>query len=330
MRRILPGIVLAGAFAIGASFSAFADAIIYDGNVGLGVKDLGQLNVSGGVASVSGETRVGARYLPATGGEYEVTSHGCECEGWGVSGSGVSGYANNSSGTSGLVSDSFVSDATTATSVTSLTGGSLTVSHSFALSTATDNLYEVVVTITANADVTDVVYRRTMDWDTDPTPFNEYVTIGGTAAAALLSSSDDGFCSSNPLSSCTGILEGSGDFTASGPDDHGANFDFGFGDLLQGESVSFSIFYGGADNLTDALATMIAAGIEVYSLGWSGDDANQDGFSDASGAVTPTFIFGFKGVGGTVVGRVPEPGILFLMGFGLMGMGIARRKARRA
>lgn len=27
-------------------------------------------------------------------------------------------------------------------------------------------------------------------------------------------------------------------------------------------------------------------------------------------------------------GKVPEPGVLFLMGFGLMGMGIARRKAR--
>ena len=28
-------------------------------------------------------------------------------------------------------------------------------------------------------------------------------------------------------------------------------------------------------------------------------------------------------------GKVPEPGVLFLMGFGLMGMGIARRKARQ-
>lgn len=311
---------------------AQASAIISDGKVKLGVDDLAQLNISGAIPSVSGTREVGMRYLPGGAGtdEYEVTSHGCLCEGWGVAASGVAGYANNSLGTAGLAQVSFVSDATTATVVTD--SGNLRVTHSFALSADTDNLYQVVVTIQALADVTNVEYRRTMDWDADPTPFTEYVTIGGTAAATnVLEASNDGFSSSNPLSSICGNFGASctmGDFTDLGPMDHGANFDFDFGDLLSGEEVEFNIFYGGADSVAGAFAAMGAAAIEVYSLGRSGQDVDGDGLSDSTGALTPTYIFGFSGVGGDPVGTVSEPGTMFLLGAGLLGLGLQRRRRR--
>jgi len=302
-------------------------AIITDGNVSLGVDDYGQLNVSGGVADVNGETDVGVRWLDA-GLQYESTSQGCLCEGWGVSGNGITGSANNDDGgASGLSLISFGSTATTATSVVNMQDD-LTITHDFALS-ASDNLYRVSVTIenTSGIDIADLLYRRTMDWDTAPTPFSEFVTIGGTAAAtAVIGATSNGFCSSNPLASCSGTY--TGDFVAAGPADHGANFDFNFGALAAGESYSFDIFYGGAANKRDAFAALGAVGAEVYSLGWSGTDADQDGFEDVvEGRITPTYIFGFSGVGGVKLPPtdVPEPASIAMFGLALMGLA-SRRK----
>jgi len=327
-------VILMGLLTIAAG-AAYGDAIIADGNVKLGVDDYGQLNVAGGVDDVAPgtETIVGLRYLPpsAGGDEYESTSHGCLCEGWGVAADGASGYANNALGIAGLTLISFTSDATSATSVVSM--GDLVITHAFALAAETDNLYRVTVTIenTGATDIADLRYRRTMDWDTSPTPFQEYVTIGGTAAAtSVLAATDDGFCSSNPLAPCGTIVAGSsGDFVASGPADHGANFDFGFGGLLAGESFAFDIFYGGADSGAAALAALGAVGAEVFSLGWSFKDVNQDGFDDETGALTPTFIFGFAGVGGDPLPPVgvPEPGTLGLL---CLGLGLLFRSRRRS
>ena len=49
----------------------------------------------------------------------------------------------------------------------------------------------------ANA-ITDLRYRRAIDWDIEPTAFDEWVTIKGTSPQ-LLFTSDDGFASTNPL-----------------------------------------------------------------------------------------------------------------------------------
>ncbi|MBV2130574.1 hypothetical protein [Arsukibacterium indicum] len=309
-----------------------ASMIITDGNVKLGVDELGQLNVSGGVADVTGLTGVGLRYLD-DGLEYEATYHGCLCEGWGVAVNGTAGYANNASGTAGLSLVSFDSTASTATSVTTM-GGLLQITHDFALSAESDNLYRVAVTIEniSGADIANLLYRRTFDWDTSPSPFNEFVTIGGTAGAtAVLAANDNGFCNSSPLASCSPTGGNSGDFTAGGPGDIGSNFDFDFGALLAGESYTFEIFYGGAANRNAALSALASVGAEVYSLGWSGLDVDQDGFGDANGEITPTYIFGFAGVGGTVIidpddpVAVPAPASALLFASGLLAL-FARRQ----
>ncbi|WP_214000547.1 hypothetical protein [Arsukibacterium sp.] len=323
----------AAAALLGMAGASQASMIITDGNVKLGVDDYGQLNVSGGVADVTGLTGVGLRYLD-DGLEYESTYHGCLCEGWGVAADGIAGSANNSFGApSGLSLVSFDSTASTATSVTTM-GGLLQITHDFALAAESDNLYRVAVTIEniSGADIAELLYRRTFDWDTSPTPFDEFVTIGGTAgASAVLAANENGFCSSDPTVSCSSIFGNTGDFTAAGPDDIGSNFDFDFGALLAGESYTFEIFYGGAANRNAALSALASVGAEVYSLGWSGLDADQDGFGDANGEITPTYIFGFAGVGGTVIidpddpVAVPAPASALLFASGLLAL-FARRQ----
>jgi hypothetical protein len=149
-------------------------AIISNGLIKLGVNPTAQLNAPGGSYEDLGYTSiVGLRYIFPDGRESESTSYGCECEGWGASADGTAGWANDSSG--GVVVDipsvTFSSTATTAISELTLPGGLLKVTHDFHPSPATDNLYEVTVTLEniSNSTINDVRYRRVMDWDIYPT-----------------------------------------------------------------------------------------------------------------------------------------------------------------
>ena len=286
-----------------------AGAVITSGPVSMGIFDEGHLNFSGVGLFLAG---VGDAIVP-----------GCLCEGWGVAGDGISGWGSvDNGGISNLTNDSFTSGASTATSIVHLTSlPSLSVTQAYAPSAgAPTALFEDMVTIsnTGGSTITDIRYRRTMDWDVPPTTFFEYVTVGGLPATNVLFSSDDGFADSDPLAGPS-FLDPSTvnvNFTDNGPADHGAVFDLGFGDLLAGESMSFSIFYGATYSEFSALTALSAVGAEVYSLG------QQAG--DPLGGTPGTYIWGFKGVGGIVVPpppSVPEPSVLLLLGSGLVGLG---------
>lgn len=264
----------------------------------LGVNDEGHLNVPGPPSS-GGTPFVGLRYVPTNA---ESTAPGCLCEGFGAADAttGTSGFANVAvDGVQHLNLVSFVFTASTAISIVdvvdSVGNPVLRVTQDYHPSPATPNLYEVTVTIQNSSGAPiDPRYRRVMDWDVEPTPFSEFVTIDPGTATELIFDSNDGFATANPLGaqSDRGFT---GAFVDAGPFDHGALFDFDFDPLAPGESRTFNIYYGAAGTELEANAALAAVGAEVFSYG----QPNVLGGPDLG---TPnTFIFAFAGVGGAPV-----------------------------
>ncbi|WP_028470225.1 hypothetical protein [Neptunomonas japonica] len=362
--------VLAIAISAGmaSSGSAYAGAVIFDqgnnaatANVALGVNNFGHLNFTpssdefgwddGFETANAGPT--GLAYKFPGGAFNDGTSPGCECEGWGVAvgtGAGrISAYASvDNGGSGGIASGTFGATPNSATSVVQMAGADVSITHAYGVSLA-PGVFQGNVTITNNEafTLTDLVYRRAMDWDIPPTEFNEYVTIQGVEANSEANggnvrfSGDDGFFDVDPLN-VPGTFGGgtitapaNTDFVDNGAADHGALFDFAFGDLAAGESFSFNIFYGAHGSEAEALAAVDILGSQVYSLGQSNPDGDSElgdgGFGDgdesefvggSSGAGNPdgtpaTFLFAFGGVGGVEIGTnqdnpilpfVPAPG----------------------
>lgn len=271
---------------------AAGGAVIDNGVIKLGINSEGDLNFDG----------FGVTFM-ATGND--GTRAGCECEGWGAAatdaaGTIYSGSADRSSGSYDTTLESFTSTASTAESVTNI-DGVLRVRQQFAPAPETPHLYRIAVTLEnmTSGPLSDVRYSRTMDWDVEPTAFSEFVTIqrGSTPAPAgnLLYSDDNGFSNPDPYASRGEIAAGTtnSDFTDSGPRDHGAMFDFGFGSLAAGKTKSFNVYYGATGTESAANAVISAAGAEMYSYGQPN--------GGASTGQPNTFIFAFRAVGGAPI-----------------------------
>jgi len=169
--------------------------------------------------------------------------------------------------------------------------------------------------------LTELRYRRTMDWDIPPSPFNECVSIiYGTQPKDLEYATDDGFEQQNPLTdtSNSGISfscpTGGSPCPVydDGPNDHGVNFQFLFKEddgvtnasIGPGESMVFKIFYGAAANKSAANAALGAVGAEVASFGYPPVSVGCNAENDGSPGV---YIFAFGDVGGEAVVLHPPP-----------------------
>ncbi|MCW2757592.1 MAG: hypothetical protein JWO46_1338, partial [Nocardioidaceae bacterium] len=265
--------------------------------VTLGVSCLGNLGTQPTVADPEG---VGLRFLPT---EAEAVTQGGVYEGWGVADgdSGVTGNVdpgfapqNGGQASTNLTLLSFAADAVHAVSHVRV-GNTFELTQDVHPSDANPNLFEATVTITnISSATTDLRYRRVMDWDIPPTRFQELVTLQKGSSPYLVYTSDDGFASADPQSERSQRLA-SGSFVNSGPRDHGALFDFDFGALPAGDSHSFKIFYGAAQNEATAKTALQVAGAEAYSLG----EANGSQLDPpVSPADLNTFMFGFKNIAG--------------------------------
>ena len=265
------------------------------GNTFLGVNDQGHLNftTSDDVALAGGVVGPDQPFLAGNQFSYGLfrygvgagTSPGCECEGWGASAEFAGpGYVSlgasiDNGGISGISGvGTFDSVGPTATSTVHSAGNELTIRHNFGPSIFFD-VFQATVTITNDTDETarNVTYRRILDWDIPPTPFDEFVLVQGVEAnlvangGNLIRAVDNGFDPANPGDGMlTSINEPANtDFHDSGQSDHGAGFDFGFGDLEAGESRSFNIFYDTAPDQAQAEAAVATLNLDVWSFGQS-------------------------------------------------------------
>ncbi len=288
------------------SFAGVESAGISNGTVALGVNKYGALHEQGcSPSSGAKTTSVGLRYLPTNGeGLAHVDQNEeCKCEGWGVwisypggippfSGWVRGPWTSGGPGTTGRVMPvSFESTDTTAKSVVRIESayGTATVEQEFSPSPVNE-LYQIKVTVHTDATLTDVPYvrlRRVMNWNTDPTPGQEYVTVR-TGDPEVEYASDDGLASADPGAGRTKIRE-DGEFTDAGPYDHGALFDFAVplrADPNGGTVGQVTLYYGAAPDQPKATAALNQLGIKTWSIAkpvTSGDPGTPN-----------TFIFGFK------------------------------------
>lgn len=233
----------------------------------MGIVQWGDLNVPGQAPSSQGTTTYGLRYLPT---ENEFTGPGCPCEGWGIAdpATGASGYADQDTGTAGLRLLSFTHTATTATSKVEA-GSIVDVVNAYGPVIGVPDLFTDKVTITniTSKTLCKLLYRRLVDWDMEPTAFSEYLTINGFGTTpGLISTTNDGFDSANPLSPSHN-LGATGNFVRYGPLDQGAQFNFNLGSLAPSHSITFTEYYGAAANQAQADADLAQVNAQAYSLG---------------------------------------------------------------
>lgn len=277
---------------------AYRTGIITNGIVRMGVLDKGELNVDYGPQSNNYNWMVGLRLKD---GEYEATSGGSPAEGWGVADAtrGVVGYANRSEGYENVETTSYVTSASEASSTVIVKDDDepfLQIEQHFKPSVESQYLYENEVTITPLqlTGIGDLRYRRTIDWDIQPTEFDEVVTNIFGNSPYLRYMDDNGFSNPSPLGGRSPVIT-SGEAYNLGPDDIGAMFDFDFDALPYGQTRTFKIYYGAAPTRTLLYEALEAVHAETFSIG---QNSTPEGYNTGGPAI---FAMAYSDVGGDEV-----------------------------
>ena len=189
---------------------------------------------------------------------------------------------------------------TTARSATVVTGtGDLQITHQYQPSTNPD-LYAVNVTVerTGATSSEHVLYRRTVDFDVAPTPFNEYITWAKTPDgddSHVLTLTNNGFASSNPTDPAS-HLGSVGYVERYGPTDQGGLIDIDLGPVRTGTPVHFTLFFGVSTHPDDARAAVQAVGSDVYLLGEPSEWTYTPSSTDPLGYLLKwnTAVFAFR------------------------------------
>lgn len=270
----------------------------------------------------TGSLITNAYYIP---GWYDSTSQGNKWEAWGAGAvdnrnqqawASISAHVGQNKATplTTMTVKSFTVDATSVKSTVWINDTSglpmLEVTHLYGptAGATNKNLFQGLVTITniSGGTLTDVRYRRTMDWDVLENVFTPSVDAVGVRSSYTGTNYPKiwGYCdnggednsAANPFSACkpyntnalnqdyTG-LSGQG-YSSAGT---GSSFDFQFGDIYCNESATFYIYYGAGDSRASLSSAMSTVGATTYSMGY---DPNYP---------TVAYTFGFKGVSGTAV-----------------------------
>ena len=277
------------------------------------------INKEGNLISRGSPPGIGLQYN--NGSEwFEVLRYGAYAEGFGVSATIKStntsfwGGATRPSTRSYLDSKPIISTESEATTVAKVTTGPLKITHKFAPSKHTKYLYEITVTYkntSKNETLTDLRYRRNMDWDVAPSPYHECVSIfydSSSDPKYLEYSTNYGFSTSNPTSdvsrfgsfTCPDIKNcPDGGVLNNGPSDNGAMFNLLFKEcghkikLPPCTKFQFKIYYGAAANKAAANRAVRAVGSTVTSFAFNPVTRNGS-CSDADGTNPGVFIFGFN------------------------------------
>lgn len=250
--------------------STLTSAVISNGLIRLGVNAAGNLIVDDRSESSGGNLGTGLRYLPTNA---EALSPGCWCEAWGLAGPAdsnpqVSAFADqNLGGLRGGTVQSFSATATEATSVVKV--GDYTIKHTYHPS-IDPRMYQVDVYVTGPGIFgPPIPYRRTLDFDVEPTPFDELMTIHvDPNDTAITDSTNDGFAWPDPTTPLTDIGGARGSFTDFGPDDQGAAFDFILNPTPAGAPTpQLTMFYGAGRSAADTQAGLTAVGATSWAVG---------------------------------------------------------------
>jgi GNAT superfamily N-acetyltransferase len=247
------------------------------GDLTVGMNRWGDLITGDSPVAVDDPDRVGLRF--AGDPDSEVLARGCPCENWGIGAPGTSdaAFTETTYGRSatGIDQATLTSDSTSVTSSVTLTGGpgngllGYRITHHVHASPVPELVQMDVTVENFNVDNGDpLAYRRSIDWDMPPTPYDEAVSWQQAASAPFVRFlSDDGFGSTD-LGQAPTWLTKSGYFSLAGACDEGAQIElelsqYGLGPL---QSETFTLYYGLAADASSAEDAVEAVGAQVYNL----------------------------------------------------------------